>query len=252
MAGIVKIIIITTADDLPSFKKLLGTGKNLGLDISYAVQDAPNGIAEAYLIAEEFLDGNASALILGDNIFFGNKIKDQIKKVSRNLEKNTILTHHVANPQRYGVVSFDHDGKIKDIKEKPLHPSSSFAVTGFYFLDAKACQYAKSLTYSSRNELEISDLLKIYLEKKALSELRLGRGSVWFDAGTVDSLLEASNFVQTIRHRQNLLISCPEEIAFQEGLISVQQLIVLAENQKNQSIKNYLLEIVSKVNKHEI
>jgi glucose-1-phosphate thymidylyltransferase len=244
MAGIKEILIISSALHLPSFKRLFGTGAHLGLELHYEVQDKPNGIGEAYIIGESFLNEEPSALILGDNIFYGNDLKEKFKTASKNMDINTIITHHVAKPERYGVMSLDNKEKIIDIIEKPISPPSPYAITGFYFLDEYAVKHAKQLTVSKRGELEITELLKKYLRSNNLRDVRLGRGSVWFDAGTVESLLDASNFIQSIKHRHGLMISCPEELAYREGLVNLQQLTNLANSQSNPDIKNYLLKIV--------
>lgn len=233
--GIRDILIISTNQDIPNFKKLLGDGSQLGISLEYCVQDKPNGIAEAFILGEKFIDEKDVALILGDNIFFGNNFSLSLQSSLDFDGGAQLFAHHVADPQRFGVIEFDKEHNVLSIEEKPVNPKSNYAVTGLYFYDSKVCDYAKSLKPSERNELEITDLNKIYLEKKQLKVNLLGRGHAWLDSGTHDSLLETSNFVQTIQRSQDVLVGSPEEAAFQNGWIDEGDIEnIILKNSKNQ------------------
>ena len=218
LSGIREIAIITTPHDQTLFKELLGDGSNWGLSLSYITQEKPNGIAEAYILAEEFLDGDPSALILGDNLFFGHDLPKLLEGFSK-VETASVIGHQVRDPERYGVVDYDASGKVQGIIEKPKEPPSRIAVTGLYYLPGNASEVAKTLTPSARGELEITDLLEMYLKDGALEVAQLGRGFAWFDTGTHDSLLDAANFVRSLETRQHVQLACLEEIALSKGWI---------------------------------
>ena len=243
LAGIKNILIISTPDDLPLFEKLLGDGSQWGIDISYAIQFAPNGLAEAFIIGETFLGNAPAALVLGDNIFHGHLFENLLTSVNNRTKGATIFVYHVNNPERYGVANFDGKNRVIDIEEKPTNPKSNFAVTGLYFYDNKAVEYAKKIKPSLRGELEITELNQIYLEQQNLSVEVMGRGYAWLDTGTHESLLEAQQFIQTIEHRQGLKISCPEEIAFHKKWITLEQLEKLALSMSNNGYGQYLMRI---------
>ena len=243
LAGVKDILIITTPEDLENFKKLLGNGNNFGINLHYEIQDKPQGLAQAFLIGENFLDGSPSIMILGDNLFYGKGFVNQLKAAS--LRKNsTIFAYPVSDPERYGIVDFDKDGKVKSIEEKPLQPKSKYAITGLYFYDESVVEKAKLVTPSDRGELEISDLNKFYLEEGTLNVELFNRGMAWLDTGTTDSLLDASSFIKTIESRQGLKISCPEEIAWRNGWISDEQLISLSQSLKKSGYGEYLINLV--------
>ena len=244
LAGIQQILIISTPEDTPLFKRLLGDGSQWGMEISYAVQPSPNGIAEAFIIAESFLGKASSALVLGDNIFYGHSFESQLTSVTKQQEGATIFAYHVNNPEQYGVAEFDERNLVIGIEEKPKSPKSNFAVTGLYFYDNKVVEYAKRIKPSLRGELEITDLNRIYLEKNNLSVELMGRGYAWLDTGTHESLLEAQQFIQTIEHRQGLKIACPEEIAFHKNWITLQQLEKLALPMHKNRYGQYLKRII--------
>ncbi|MGB0952343.1 MAG: glucose-1-phosphate thymidylyltransferase RfbA [Planctomycetota bacterium] len=244
LAGIREILIISTPHDTPRFQDLLGDGKRWGLDIQYAVQPEPNGLAQAYLIGEEFLDGAPSALVLGDNIFFGKGFSRELSAASDQEQGARVFAYRVQDPHRYGIAEFDEDGKVLSLEEKPEHPKSNYAVTGLYFYDGRASEFAKKLKPSPRGELEITDLNKLYLEEGTLEVCTLGRGFAWLDTGTYDSLLEASSFVQTVEKRQGMKIAAPEEIAWRKGFIDDAQLRDLAGELKNSGYGGYLLRIL--------
>jgi glucose-1-phosphate thymidylyltransferase len=235
LSGIQKILIISTLEDTPLFDRLLGDGSQWGLELSYAVQTSPNGIAEALIIAESLLGKSPSALILGDNIFYGHLFESQLTSVTKRLEGATIFSYHVNNPEQYGVAEFDARNRVIDIEEKPKNPKSNFAVTGLYFYDNNASEYAKRIKPSARGELEITDLNRMYLEQQKLSVEIMGRGYAWLDTGTHESLLEAQNFIQTIEHRQGLKIACPEEIAFHNYSYSLAKLVFQVAVMKSNS-----------------
>jgi len=225
LAGIRDILIISTPQDLPNFERLLGDGSRYGINLSYKVQPSPDGLAQAFILGEEFIGNDNCAMILGDNIFHGNGLKRQLKIAVENKGRATVFGYYVEDPERFGVVEFDKDGKVISLEEKPENPKSNYAVTGLYFYDNKVCEYAKSLKPSARGELEITDLNKIYLEEGRLDVLTLGRGYGWLDTGTVDSLTEASEYVRVIENRQGLKISCIEEISYKNGWIDKETLL---------------------------
>lgn len=225
LAGIRDILIISTPNDLPNFEKLLGDGSRYGINISYKVQPSPDGLAQAFILGEDFIGEDNCAMILGDNIFHGNGLTTQLKKAVENTGRATVFGYYVEDPERFGVVEFDDKGKAISLEEKPEIPKSNYAVTGLYFYDNKVCEYAKSLKPSPRGELEITDLNKIYLEKGKLDVITLGRGYGWLDTGTVDSLSEASEYVRVIENRQGLKISCIEEISYKNGWINKETLL---------------------------
>jgi glucose-1-phosphate thymidylyltransferase len=240
LAGIREILVISTPEDLPSYRKLLGDGGQWGISLAYAEQAKPEGLAQAYLIGAQFVKGERSALILGDNIFYGHGLTDILKQAASRKKGATVFGYWVKDPQRYGVVSFDDAGKAIDLEEKPKNPKSSWAVTGLYFYDQDVVDIARSIKPSSRGELEITDVNKAYLERGALHVERLGRGFAWLDTGTPDSLIEASAFVQTLEHRQGHKIACPEEIAYGAGFIDAAHLSKIALSLGNSSYGEYL------------
>jgi glucose-1-phosphate thymidylyltransferase len=245
LSGITDILVISTPLDTPRFNELLGNGNHLGLNIEYAIQDKPGGIAQAFLIAEKFLGNDCSALILGDNIFYGYNLVERLKAADSKTEGATIFAYHVTDPERYGVVEFDHDGKAIGIEEKPEKPKSQHAVTGMYFYDNNVVDVAKTLKPSARGELEITDLNNYYLNHKMLNVEDLGRGMAWLDTGTHDSLMDAASYIETIEKRQGLKVSCPEEIAWRLGYINDNQLLKLAEPMLKNRYGQYLADLLS-------
>ena len=243
-AGIVDILIITTPEDQTAFQKLLGDGRQWGIELTYAVQPKPEGLAQAFIIGESFIGQSSVALILGDNIFYGHGLRRQLRGAAERCDSATVFAYHVNDPERYGVVHFDRDGKALGIEEKPAQPKSSYAVTGLYFYDHRVVDMAKALTPSPRGELEITDINQQYLDNGALHVEVMGRGAAWLDTGTHDSLIEASQFVQIIEHRQGLKICCPEEIAYQNGLIDDNQLEILADQLGKSRYGQYLRTIM--------
>jgi len=239
-AGIRDILIITTPAEQDAFRNLLGDGHRWGISLTYAAQPSPDGLAQAFIIGEEFIGGESVALVLGDNIFYGHGLGAQIKSAASRGEGATVFAYHVNDPERYGVVHFDSTGKALGIEEKPSAPRSSYAVTGLYFYDAQVVDMARSLRPSPRGELEITDINRLYLESDALQVEVMGRGAAWLDTGTHDSLLEAAQFVQIIEHRQGLKICCPEEIAFTNGYIDAAQLESLAKELGSNGYGDYL------------
>ena len=239
-AGIREILVITTPDDQPAFRKLLGDGRQWGISLSYAVQPKPEGLAQAFIIGEEFIDEGPVALILGDNIFYGHGLARQLVAASRSTERATVFAYHVNDPERYGVVHFDDDGKALGIEEKPVEPLSNYAVTGLYFYDRRVVDMARSLKPSARGELEITDINRMYLDDGSLQVEVMGRGAAWLDTGTHDSLIDAAQFVQIIEHRQGLKICCPEEIAFKNGFIDAAQVRRLADELGKSGYGRYL------------
>lgn len=225
LAGIRDILIISTPKDLPNFEKLLGDGSRYGINLSYKEQPSPDGLAQAFILGEEFIGNDNCAMILGDNIFHGNGFTKHLKKAIENEGRGTVFGYYVDDPERFGVVEFDENGKAISLEEKPLNPKSNYAVTGLYFYDNKVCEYAKKLKPSSRGELEITDLNRIYLEKNKLDVITLGRGYGWLDTGTVDSLTEAAEYVKVIETRQGLKIACLEEISYKNGWIDKETLL---------------------------
>jgi glucose-1-phosphate thymidylyltransferase len=229
LSGIRDILIISTPKDLPNFEKLLGDGSRYGINLSYKEQPSPDGLAQAFILGEEFIGNDNCAMILGDNIFHGNGLTKHLKKAVENEGRGTVFGYYVEDPERFGVVEFDEDGKAVSLEEKPERPKSNYAVTGLYFYDNKVCEYAKNLKPSPRGELEITDLNKIYLENGKLDVITLGRGYGWLDTGTVDSLTEASEYVKVIETRQGLKIACLEEISYKNGWINKETLLKSAE-----------------------
>ncbi|QIH39506.1 glucose-1-phosphate thymidylyltransferase RfbA [Flavobacterium sp. Sr18] len=243
MAGIHEILIISTPHDLPHFKKLLGDGAAIGCQFSYAEQAIPNGLAQAFVIGEEFIGKDSVALVLGDNIFFGSNM-DELLRSNTNPEGGVVFAYHVSDPERYGVVEFDAAFKALSIEEKPLEPKSNYAVPGLYFYDNSVVEIAKNIKPSARGEYEITDVNKVYLEKGALKVGILSRGTAWLDTGTFNSLMQAGQFVQVIEERQGLKVGCIEEIAWRQGFISDQQLKDLAEPLKKSGYGEYLLGLL--------
>ncbi|WP_315078295.1 glucose-1-phosphate thymidylyltransferase RfbA [uncultured Clostridium sp.] len=229
LAGIKDILIISTPKDLPNFEKLLGDGSRYGINLSYKVQPSPDGLAQAFTLGEEFIENDSCAMILGDNIFHGNGLTAHLKKAVKNEGRATVFGYYVDDPERFGVVEFDENGKAMSLEEKPEVPKSNYAVTGLYFYDNKVCEYAKNLKPSARGELEITDLNRIYLEDGKLDVINLGRGYGWLDTGTVDSLTEATEYVKVIETRQGLKIACLEEISYKNGWIDEETLLKSAE-----------------------
>lgn len=243
LAGIKDILVITTPRDSESFRDLLGDGSQWGINISYKVQPSPDGLAQAFIIGEEFINGEGCALILGDNIFYGHDLSKLVKNATQKDDGATIFAYYVKDPERYGIVEFDKNRKAISLEEKPEKPKSNFAVTGLYFYDKNVVEYAKSIKPSARGELEITDLNKIYLEKGNLNVETLGRGYAWLDTGTHESLLQAASFVETVQDRQGLKIACPEEIAYNLGYINKEQLKELAKPLAKNEYGQYLLAI---------
>jgi glucose-1-phosphate thymidylyltransferase len=243
MAGINEILIISTPHDLPNFKKLLGDGSSIGCQFSYAEQAIPNGLAQAFVIGEEFIGKDSVALVLGDNIFFGSNM-DEMLQSNTNPEGGVVFAYHVSDPERYGVVEFDTNFKALSIEEKPLKPKSNYAVPGLYFYDNSVVEIAKNIKPSARGEYEITDVNKVYLEKGALKVGILSRGTAWLDTGTFNSLMQAGQFVQVIEERQGLKVGCIEEIAWRQGFITEQQLKDLAEPLKKSGYGEYLLGLL--------
>ena len=246
LADIREILIISTPRDTQQFVELLGDGSKWGLKFCYAVQPSPDGLAQALIIAEKFLQNSSSALVLGDNIFYGHSFMDLLNLSNTRVEGATIFAYHVHDPERYGVVEFDQSGRVVSLEEKPEDPRSNYAVTGLYFYDDNAVQFAKQIKPSQRGELEITDLNRMYLEKETLFVEVMGRGYAWLDTGTHESLLNANQFVQTIEVRQGLKIACPEEIAFRRRWINEEQLEKLAETMFNNNYGQYLIQVLEK------
>jgi glucose-1-phosphate thymidylyltransferase len=243
LAGMREILVISTSEDVPLFRRLLGDGKKWGMHFNYAEQTVPRGLADAFLVGEEFIDGKPACLILGDNIFFGHGLPGQLRQAAELKKGGLIFAYPVRDPQRYGVVEFDGLGCAISLEEKPDKPRSSFAVPGLYFYDQRVVSIAKALKPSTRGELEITDLNKVYLEMGELQVQQLGRGIAWLDAGTHESLLQAANFIQAVQDRQGIMISCPEEIAYRKGFISREALVEIARSYKNNAIGEYLLRL---------
>jgi glucose-1-phosphate thymidylyltransferase len=246
LAGIREILIITTPHDQNAFQTLLGTGKQLGLNLSYAVQPAPNGLAEAFIIGESFIGNDSCCLILGDNIFYGYGFSGKLMEAQKLLSGAVIFGYYVKDPERYGVAEIDPANNVLSLEEKPSHPKSNYAVTGLYFYDNDVIKVAKSIKPSKRGELEITDVNKAYLNEGKLKLEVMGRGMAWLDTGTHDSLLEASNFIATIEHRQGLKVACLEEIAFRKGYISAEDVLKLAKPMSKNLYGQYLIDIVNK------
>jgi glucose-1-phosphate thymidylyltransferase len=244
LAGIREVLVISTPRDLPRFEELLGDGAQWGLDLHYAEQPEPKGIAQAFTIGADFIDGDDVCLILGDNIFYGQGLSDRLQRAARQPSGGTVFAYYVREPERYGVVDFDEAGQALSIEEKPDDPASNYAVTGLYFYDSDVVDIARGLEPSARGELEITDVNRHYLDRGALQVETLGRGMAWLDTGTHDSLLQAANFVQTVEERQGLKISCPEEIAWRQGWISGEDLRRMGQEMDNNDYGRYLLDLV--------
>ncbi len=245
LAGIREVLLISTPQDTPRFQQLLGDGSQWGLNLHYAVQPSPDGLAQAFLIGREFLAGAPSSLVLGDNLFWGHDLQPLLEQANARTQAATVFAYHVLDPERYGVVEFDAQGRAVSIEEKPARPKSSFAVTGLYFYDGQASDIAASLRPSARGELEITDLNRIYLERGQLQVSTLGRGYAWLDTGTHESLLDAGQFIATLEKRQGLKVSCPEEIAWRQGWIDAAQLQRLAEPMRKNGYGQYLLRLLA-------
>jgi glucose-1-phosphate thymidylyltransferase len=245
LAGIREVLIISTPQDTPRFQQLLGDGSQWGMNLQYAVQESPDGLAQAFLIGRKFLDNSPCALVLGDNIFHGHDFQSLVQPASEKTVGASVFAYHVADPERYGVVEFDANGKAVSIEEKPLVPKSNYAVTGLYFYDTQVVEVAKSIKPSARGELEITAVNQIYLEQGMLDVQILKRGHAWLDTGTHDSLLEASSFIATLEHRQGLKVACPEEISWRQGWISSAQLAALAQPLSKGGYGKYLNRLLT-------
>ncbi len=245
LAEIRDILVISTPEDLPLFRNLLGDGTQWGLRFSYAEQDQPRGLADAFRVGAKFVGNDSSCLILGDNIFFGHGLPEILRRSATLTSGARIFAYPVRDPERYGVVEFDNDGKVLSLEEKPAQPKSNYAVPGVYFYDPGVIEMAANLQPSKRGELEITDLNRLYVERGDLRVEALGRGVAWLDAGTHESLLQASNFIQAVQERQGMMISCPEEIAYRMGFIDKRQLLELADRLKNNSYGQYLLDLAN-------
>ncbi|MEM8987893.1 MAG: glucose-1-phosphate thymidylyltransferase RfbA [Pseudomonadota bacterium] len=245
LAGVTDILIITTPEDAPAFKRLLGDGQKWGVGLNYAVQPSPNGLAEAFLIGEEFVNGDPCALILGDNIFYGHHMTEMVQRAAAAKDGAVVFGYRVSDPERYGVVEFDDAGKAVSIEEKPEQPKSNYAVTGLYFYDDTVCERAKQVKPSARGELEITTLNQFYLDDGKLTVEQMGRGFAWLDTGTQESLLHAAQFVQTVEERQGLKIGCPEEVAYRMGRIDKDQLYELGEELKKTGYGQYLMRLAT-------
>ena len=248
LAGIRDILVISTPHDTPRFSELLGDGSQWGLNIEYCVQPSPDGLAQAFTLGKNFVGNNPSALVLGDNIFYGHELVDQLNSANERTFGASVFAYHVNDPERYGVVEFDKDYKALSIEEKPLKPKSSYAVTGLYFYDNQVCDIAASIKPSARGELEITDVNRVYLDKNVLNVEIMGRGFAWLDTGTHDSLLDAAGFIATLQKRQGLMVACPEEIAYRQGWISAEAVQKVAAQLSKNSYGQYLGKILSELN----
>ncbi|HEY8094531.1 MAG TPA: glucose-1-phosphate thymidylyltransferase RfbA [Methylobacter sp.] len=244
LAGIRDILIISTPQDTPRFQQLLGDGSDWGLNLQYAVQPSPDGLAQAFIIGKGFIGNAVSAMVLGDNIFYGHDLQTQLENATARDQGATVFAYHVQDPERYGVVAFDAQGRATSLEEKPASPKSNYAVTGLYFYDNQVIDIAANLKPSVRGELEITDLNRIYLERNQLNVEIMGRGYAWLDTGTHESLIEASNFIETIEHRQGLKVACPEEIAYRKGFINAEQLEKLAQPLAKNGYGQYLQRLL--------
>lgn len=246
LAGVRDILIISTPDDTPRFQSLLGNGNNIGVNFSYKIQPSPDGLAQAFILGEEFIGDDTSCMILGDNIFYGNGMKTALSRAIENSKNGraTVFGYHVEDPERFGVVEFDQKGKVVSIEEKPDNPKSNYAITGLYFYDKRVVEYAKKIKPSKRGELEITDLNRIYLEDGTLDVVTFGRGLTWLDTGTHESLAEATAFVKMIEDHQGLKISCLEEIAYNNGWITKEQLLIQAELMKKNQYGQHLYKVL--------
>ena len=245
VAGIKEILIIATPEELPKFKELLGDGSSWGVTFDYVAQPSPDGLAQAFILAEDFLAGSSAALVLGDNLFYGHDLSVSLQRACQQERGGTVFGYHVANPKAYGVVEFNDSGKAISIEEKPENPKSNYAVPGLYFFDKNVVEYAKNVKPSPRGELEITDVIEQYLQQDNLNVEIMGRGTAWLDTGTHDSLLQAATFIETIEKRQGLKICCPEEIAYRMGYISAEQLKALAEPLKKSGYGMYLINLLT-------
>jgi glucose-1-phosphate thymidylyltransferase len=248
LTGIRDILLISTPHDTPRFAELLGDGSQWGLNIEYRIQPSPDGLAQAFTLGKTFVGNHPSALVLGDNIFYGHELVDQLNSANTRTGGATVFAYHVTDPERYGVVEFDKDYKVLSLEEKPLKPRSSYAVTGLYFYDNQVCDIASSIKPSARGELEITDVNRAYLEKNELSVEIMGRGFAWLDTGTHDSLLDAAGFIATLQKRQGLMVACPEEIAYRQGWISAEDVLKVAAQLSKNSYGQYLKKIVNELN----
>ncbi|MGA2655764.1 MAG: glucose-1-phosphate thymidylyltransferase RfbA [Gammaproteobacteria bacterium] len=249
LAGIREILIISTPRDLPHYQELLGSGAQWGIQLQYVQQDSPDGLAQAFIIGEDFLAGAPSVLILGDNIFYGHDLSKRLHSAHERKTGATVFAHHVSDPERYGVAEFDETGRVISLEEKPSKPKSNYAVTGLYFYDEKACDYAKTIKPSARGELEITDLNRCYLEDNQLNVELMGRGYTWLDTGTHESLLEAQQFVQATEHRQGLKIACPEEIALRNKWITANAFEKMAQELSKNNYGAYLYKVLEEIKK---
>ena len=245
LAGIDNILIISTPQDTPRFQQLLGDGSQWGINLEYKIQSSPDGLAQAFIIGEDFIGDDNCALVLGDNIFYGHDLQYELESALNKKTGATVFAYHVNDPERYGVVEFNQDRKAISLEEKPRYPKSNFAVTGLYFYDNQVVDIAKQLKPSERGELEITDINKIYLEHEQLSVSIMGRGYAWLDTGTHESLIEASTFIQTLEARQGLKVACPEEISFRKGFIDAEQVLKLAEPLSKNAYGKYLIKLIN-------
>jgi glucose-1-phosphate thymidylyltransferase len=244
LAGIREILIISTPKDLPNFRKLLGNGANYGIQLSYMEQPSPEGLAQAFVIGEDFINGDSCALILGDNIFYGNGLSQCLKEAVEKDFGSTIFGYYVSDPERFGIIEFDQDGKVLSIEEKPKNPKSNYCITGLYFFDNKVCEKAKKIKKSARGEFEITDLIKLYFEENRLNVIMMGRGYAWLDTGTEDALSDAAEFVRVLEKRQGIKIAALEEIAYKSGWISKEMLFEAAEFYGKSSYGDHLRKVL--------
>ena len=244
-AGIQDILVIATPEEVHRFEDLLGNGENFGVSISYQVQPSPDGLAQAFILAEEFLAGSAAALVLGDNMFYGHDLTKSLQSANAQVSGGTVFGYHVSNPRAYGVVEFDESGTAISVEEKPLEPKSNYAVPGLYFFDKRVVEYAKNVKPSARGELEITDVIEQYLKAGELKVEIMGRGTAWLDTGTHDDLLAAANFISTIEKRQGLKVNCPEEVAYRNGWLSAEKLTEIAKPLRKSGYGEYLLNLIN-------